>query len=208
MLKVEHFFDVYEKHFSRFRNRPMRLLEIGINKGGSMSLWRNYFGEQCEIHGLDIDPCTRDVVEDDITVHIGSQGDPGFLTRIAQEYGPFDLIIDDGSHINNHVIESFRYLFPKLKKGGIYVVEDTQTSYWEDYGGNSNNLNDNSTIYGFFKALIDGLNHEEFILDSYQKTYYDKHIVSMHFYHNMIFIYKGDNDEASNFIVKNKKPDV
>ena len=106
------------------------------------------------------------------------------------------------------MIKTFKHLFPKLKKGGIYVVEDTQTSYWEDYGGDSTNFDNKNTIYGFFKSLIDCLNNEEFIIENYQKTYYDKHIISMHFYHNMIFIYKGDNDELSNYIVKNKKPNA
>lgn len=128
------------------------------------------------------------------------------LDNIISEIGEIDLIINDGSHINKHVIESFKYLFPKLKNRGIYVVEDTQTSYWKDYGGNSNNFDDKNTTCGFFKSLIDSLNNEEFTIDNYSKNYYDKHIISMHFYHNMIFSYKGDNNESSNYIVKNKKP--
>jgi demethylmacrocin O-methyltransferase len=203
----------YQTHFRKYKFKRNNILEIGVGGyenpyigGNSLRMWKSYFPFS-KIFALDI--YDKSFLEEKrIKIFKGSQVDFTFLDSVIKNIGNIDLIIDDGSHINNHVIESFRYLFPKLKKGGIYVVEDTQTSYWEDYGGNSNNLNDNSTIYGFFKALIDGLNHEEFILDSYQKTYYDKHIVSMHFYHNMIFIYKGDNDEASNFIVKNKKPDA
>ena len=130
------------------------------------------------------------------------------LDKITKETGDFDLIIDDGSHINEHVIESFKYFFPKLKDGGIYVVEDTQTSYWKEYGGDSENFENKKTIYGFFKTLIDSLNNEEFLIDNYKKTYFDKHIISMHFYHNMIFIYKGNNNELSNYVVNNKKPNA
>ena len=102
------------------------------------------------------------------------------------------------------MFESFKILFPKLKNGGIYVVEDTQTSYWKDYGGNSKDLNDENTIYYFFKSLIDSLNHNEFIIEEHEKNYYDRYIISMHFYHNMIFIYKGVNNEPSNIVVNNK----
>jgi len=131
--------------------------------------------------------------------------DYDFLQRVCNEAGLFDLIIDDGSHINEHVIKSFEFLFPKLKIGGIYVIEDTQTSYWEDYGGTSNDFNKEGTIYHYFKTLIDCLNHEEFIKENYQKSYFDKHIISIHFYHNMIFIYKGKNNEPSNYLKNNKR---
>ena len=118
--------------------------------------------------------------------------------------GTIDVIIDDGSHINEHVIETFKFLFPKLKDGGIYIVEDTQTSYWTDFGGDSENLNNPNTMMNFFKGLLDSMNNKEFIIPNYQQTYYDKKIVSMHFYHNMIFIYKGNNDEESNIVVNNQ----
>jgi demethylmacrocin O-methyltransferase len=123
---------------------------------------------------------------------------------VCQTAGTFDLIVDDGSHINEHVIKTFEILFPKLKKGGIYVVEDTQTAYWEEYGGSSSDKNKEGTIYHFFNNLIHSLNNEEFILDNYFKNYYDRNIVSIHFYHNMIFIYKNDNTEPSNKIVNNR----
>jgi len=126
------------------------------------------------------------------------------LIDVSKDIGEIDLIIDDGSHLNEHVITTFELLFPKLKNGGIYVIEDTQTSYWESYGGDSTNLNKEGTIYHFFKNLIDGLNHQELIIKGYKKNYYDSHIVSMHFYHNMIFIYKGINDEISNKVRNNQ----
>ena len=92
-----------------------------------------------------------------------------------------------------------------MKDGGIYVVEDTQTSYWEDFGGDSEDLRNSKTIMNFFKGLTDGLNNKEFVRPGYEQTYLDKKITSMHFYHNMIFIYKGDNDEESNVVVNNQR---
>jgi hypothetical protein len=124
---------------------------------------------------------------------------------MMKESGRFDIIIDDGSHVNGHVIDTFKFLFPRLKDGGIYVIEDTQTSYWEDYGGDSKNLDNPKTIMNFFKKLTDSLNNQEFIIQDYIQSYYDKKIISIHFYHNIIFIYKGNNNEPSNMVRNNQR---
>jgi demethylmacrocin O-methyltransferase len=86
-----------------------------------------------------------------------------------------------------------KFLFSRLSSQGIYVIEDTQTSYWEGYGGNNEDFNSLQTSMGFFKSLIDGLNYEEFKLPNYQPNQYDKTIISISFYHNLIFIQKGDS---------------
>jgi len=121
-----------------------------------------------------------------------------FLNSICNEIGDLEIIIDDGSHLNEHVLFTFHQLFPKLKSGGIYVIEDTQTSYWEHYGGQVNDRNNLKTIMGYFKSLVDGLNYVEFKNKDCQPTYLDLNITSIHFYHNLIFIYKGENKETSN----------
>lgn len=201
----------YQEHFKRFKFKRNNILEIGVGGykdpyagGNSLRMWKSYFPFS-RIYSLDIYDKSF-LQEKRIKIFKGSQIDFEFLNKVVDEIGRLDIVVDDGSHINEHVIESFKFLFPKMKIGGIYVIEDTQTSYWKDYGGDSENLNSKKTIYGFFKSLIDGLNNEEFILPAYQKTYFDKHIISMHFYHNLIFIYKGNNDEKSNFIKNKKKP--
>ena len=199
----------YQNHFKKFKFKRNTILEIGVGGyhrpligGNSLRMWKSYFPFY-NIYSIDI--YDKSFLEERrIKIFKGSQVDVSFLDKLTSETGDFDLIIDDGSHINEHIITSFKLLFPKLKKGGVYVVEDTQTSYWEEYGGTSNDFDSKNTIYGFFKSLIDSLNNEEFIIDNYMKTYYDKHIVSMHFYHNMIFIYKGNNDELSNKVRNNK----
>jgi len=199
----------YQRHFSPYKYKKINLLEIGVGGyedplagGESLRMWKSFF-PFAKIFSLDIFDKTF-LQEKRIKIFTGSQVDEDFLLKVENQAGPFDLIIDDGSHLNEHVIKSFEILFPKLKNGGIYVVEDTQTSYWEDYGGSSEERNKEGTIYHFFKSLIDSLNSEEFIIENYKKTYYDKHIVSMHFYHNLIFIYKGENNETSNKVHNNQ----
>lgn len=183
----------YQSHFKTFRFKTINLLEIGVGGyespfagGNSLRMWKKFFPFG-KIYSIDIHKKTPHE-ERRIKIFQGSQVDELFLASVCDQIGEFDLIIDDGSHINEHVIQSFEFLFPKLKKGGIYVVEDTQTSYWEDYGGTSKDFNCKGTIYHYFKSLIDALNHQEFMIRSYEKSYFDKHIIAMHFYHNMIFI--------------------
>ena len=165
-------------------------------------MWKKYF-PFASIFAIDIYDKSS-LQEDRITIFKGSQIDRIFLNKVTEEIGKIDVIIDDGSHINEHVIESFNVLFPKLKDGGIYVIEDTQTSYWEEFGGDSKDLNNPKTIMNYFKRLTDGLNNKEFLIPNYKQSYFDKKIISMHFYHNLIFIYKGNNDEESKLVVNNK----
>jgi demethylmacrocin O-methyltransferase len=196
-------------HLERFRYRRINLLEIGVGGyenphlgGKSLRMWKKYFPFG-NIFSIDIYDKSS-LQENRIKIFKGNQIDKDFLNKVTDKIGGIDIIIDDGSHINEHVIGTFNILFPKLKDEGIYVIEDTQTSYWEDFGGNSKNLNNPKTIMNYFKSLTDALNNQEFLIPNYKQNYFDKKIVSMHFYHNMIFIYKGNNDEKSNLVVNNQ----
>lgn len=193
----------YMFHLSKYENESINLLEIGVGGdadtlagGQSLRMWKEYF-PKANIYGIDIYDKSKHN-EERIKIFKGSQADDKFLNEVCKQIGEIDVIVDDGSHINTHVIETFKTLFPLLKTGGIYVVEDTQTSYWNAYDGSmERNAN---TMLSFFKSLTDCLNSVEFPIAGYERTYFDKNIISMHFYHNMIFIYKGENNETSNVI--------
>ncbi|MFE3638938.1 class I SAM-dependent methyltransferase [Streptomyces sp. NPDC059168] len=117
----------------------------------------------------------------------------------AAERGPFDIVIDDGSHLNEHVLTSFEALFPHLRPGGLYVVEDTQTAYWTGWGGNDRDLNDPTTSMGFVKALVDGLNHQERIPAQdgpvSPATRWERGIGAVHVHHNLVVVEKRVNTE-------------
>ena len=158
-------------------------------------MWRSYFPNSY-IYGIDIhDKSCHD--EKRIRTFIGSQVDESFLRSVVDTIGEIDIIIDDGSHRSEHVIKTFEILFPALNQNGIYAIEDLQTSYWERDGGSSD-LAAPHTSMNFLKGLLDGLNYEEFVDKDYAPSYYDENIVSLHFYHNLAFVYKGNNIEASN----------
>ncbi len=195
----------YDRHFAPLRDRPLKILEIGVGGydlpeagGESLRMWRDYF-PHAEIYGLDIaDKTPHD--EARIRTRVGDQSDPAVLERLHRESGGFDIVIDDGSHICAHVVASFQILFPLLNDGGIYAVEDLQTSYWEVFGGSSDPANRGGSAMEYFKGLTDGLNHAEYLIEDYEPNVFDRHIISMHFYHNLCFIYKGLNNELSNML--------
>jgi hypothetical protein len=201
----------YQHHFASLRRKRLNILEIGIGgyenpKGGGQSLrmWKAYFPNS-RIFGIDIHDKTY---HDEYRIKSlrGSQVDEGFLKKVVDEIGEIDIIIDDGSHYSNHVITTFQILFPLMSPNGIYVIEDLQTSYWEKMGdenwGGSKDLTAPHTSMNYLKSLIDGLNYEEFCEEEYTPNYFDKHIIAMHFYHNLAFIYKGMNNEGSNILGK------
>lgn len=124
-----HYLDIYDRHFSQYRNTPVKMLEIGVFKGGSLELWREYFGPDATIFGVDINPECAAFVTPPNQVRIGSQDDPEFLRSVVREMGTPDIILDDGSHIARHMRASFDTLFPLLREGGLYLMEDLHTSY-------------------------------------------------------------------------------
>jgi hypothetical protein len=198
------YIDVYEKHFYEFRKQSITFLEIGVggyddpNAGGeSLRMWKSYFVNG-KIHAIDIFDKTPHE-QDRINIFKGSQADPEFLDNVHKKTGDFDIIVDDGSHLNVHIIESFNILFPKIKEGGIYAVEDIQTSYWPSYGGKQE-VGVDGTAMSFFRKLADGINHMEYLIPNYKPTYHDCNILSLHFYHNMVIVHKGQNTAKSNLV--------
>lgn len=148
-----HYLDIYEKHFARFVGKKFTMFEIGVSKGGSVELWRDYFGADVTIVGIDIDPKCKQYEGDQIHIEIGDQSDWNFLQYLIDKHGIPDLVIDDGSHIMKDLIASFNFLFPLLKSDSVYLAEDLHTCYISDpYNGNGVN-----TFINLVKTHIDEL---------------------------------------------------
>jgi hypothetical protein len=150
-----HYFPVYSEHFSRFRGRAVRVLEIGVYRGGSLDMWRWYFGPQAVLIGADIDERAREVSAPDHIVEVGDQTDPEFLRSLSDRYGPFDVIIDDGGHEMRQQIVTAETLFPLLADGGILLTEDCHTSYWDAYEGGRGR---EGTFIEWSKSKVDDVN--------------------------------------------------
>lgn len=188
----------YMNHFSPLRYDPVRVLEIGVggykyesSGGGSLHMWQRFFPRGL-VYGLDLYP-KPNVRGSRIHTIQGDQNDRSFLRSLAAGYGPFDIIIDDGSHINEHVRTSFEELFGCVRPGGYYVIEDMHTSYWPEYGGEAPPCSPRTTI-GLLKELIETLHVSEYAgpdLDQAQLPHPSEICV----YHNIAFLRKGISSE-------------
>ncbi|MDP9562643.1 class I SAM-dependent methyltransferase [Agrobacterium tumefaciens] len=153
--KWMHYFDAYEHHFDRFRGKKPTVLEIGVFGGGSLAMWKDYFGDGATIIGLDINAECKAHEDEGIKVYIGSQDDPQIIQTVLDENSPIDIVIDDGSHRMDHVVASFNLLYERISPNGIYFVEDTHTCYWPEYQGG---LGNPQSFMEFTKTKLDEIN--------------------------------------------------
>jgi len=133
--KWDHYFEVYERYFSPYRGTKANILEIGISHGGSLEMWREYFGNEVNLFAVDVIPECKQFEDEKTRVFIGSQEDEAFLAQLKSKLPEIDLLIDDGGHTMRQQIVTFNNLFSRVKDRGIYLVEDTHTSYWGQYHG-------------------------------------------------------------------------
>ena len=187
--KWEHYFDIYHRHFARYRGRPCTIVEIGIFHGGSLQMWRDYFGPEARIIGVDIDPETAQFAAPGTEIMIGDQADRSFLRELARRAGPIDILIDDGGHTMAQQITTLEELYAQVTADGIVLVEDTHTSYWRMSGGG---LRIPYTFMETVKRLVDDLNawHTQ-DPHSLAPTEFTRTARSMHFYDSIVVIEKG-----------------
>ncbi|GHS91265.1 hypothetical protein AGMMS49957_18040 [Synergistales bacterium] len=153
--KVTHYFPVYERYFNKFVNQSVIFWEIGVFQGGSLQMWKRYLGPFATIVGIDINPDCKNFEEHQIHVRIGNQTDTTFLRSVIDEFGAPDIILDDGSHIMSDVCATFQYMYDKVSKNGVYIVEDLHTAYWDEYGGG---LKREGSFIELCKDLMDSIN--------------------------------------------------
>jgi hypothetical protein len=122
--KWTHYFDVYHRHLAKFRARAINIMEVGIYSGGSLNMWRHYFGPEVTIYGVDIEPACRAYEQAGVHILIGDQADAGFWANVRKNHPPMDIIIDDGGHLPNQQSTTMREMLPFMSPGGVYICED------------------------------------------------------------------------------------
>jgi cephalosporin hydroxylase len=142
--KWHHYFDVYHDAFAPWRGRPLTMLEIGVQNGGSLRMWQEYFGPAARIFGLDVDPSCAAHALPGGKVFIGDQADPAVMRQVLAEMGPPDIVLDDGGHTAAQQTVSFEILYPAMRVPGVYLVEDTHTAFW---GGGFADHPEDKTIF-------------------------------------------------------------
>lgn len=185
--KWEHYFEIYDRYLSQYRGKEIRFLEIGVSQGGSLQMWKAYFGDKAKIYGVDINPNCKSLEEENIEIFIGSQSDPVFLNKLKEELPPFDIILDDGGHTMEQQIVTFRELFGHVKPHGLYLCEDTHTSYLLKYGGGYKRR---GSFIEFTKNLIDELHAFHSKQSSLQPTDFTRSAKSIHFFDGVVVIEK------------------
>jgi hypothetical protein len=185
--KWEHYFPVYERHFGPWRGRTLTFLEVGVAHGGSLAMWRRFFGPLATVVGVDIDPKCRAHEENGVFVRIGDQSDPKFLGSIVEEFGVPDVVLDDGSHQMTHIHATFDALYPRMGKNSVYMVEDLHTAYWPDFGGG---LKEPGSFIERAKSLVDQLNADH-ARGALAPDAFTRETLSIAFYDSMVVFEKG-----------------
>jgi hypothetical protein len=185
--KWKHYFDIYDRHFSKYRNKDIIILEIGVSQGGSLQMWKDYFGDRAKIFGIDINPSCKELEEENIKIFIGSQSDRIFLRDLKTKIPQIDILIDDGGHSMAQQIVSYEELFNHIKEDGVYLCEDLHTSYWFEYGGGYKRR---GTFIEYSKNFIDSINAYHSHQKKLKVDTFTKSVYSIHYYDSIIVIEK------------------
>ena len=199
--KWRHYFEVYDRHFSRMRNKKINVLEIGTAHGGSIEMWNDYFHGNATIYSVDINPECKKFENDYTKVFIGSQEDKVFLKKLHSTLPALDILIDDGGHTMKQQITTFELLFDKVKEDGIYLCEDLHTSYFKYFGGG---YKKKRSFIEYSKNFVDKIHawHTKKIpIDDFTKS-----VQSIHYYDSIIVIEK--RPMSAPFDIKSGLPSI
>ena len=187
--KWHNYLSVYDRHSNRFRATARTFLEIGVCHGGSLQIWKRYLGGGARVHGIDILEICSVVEEPGIQVHVCDTANRASIIGVLEKIGPLDIVVDDGSHLGDHQRRCFEEIFPRMREGGVYMVEDVQCSYWREFGGG---YRQRGTFVEYAKDLIDRM-HVWYISDERidSDEWFARNIRSINFYDGMIVIEKG-----------------
>ncbi len=185
--KWMHYFDIYDRYFSKYRNTEAVILEIGVFQGGSLKMWRDYFGPAATIYAIDINPNCRQFETEKTKIFIGSQDDRSFLKKVREKTPKVDILIDDGGHTMNQQIVSFEELYPHIKDDGIYLCEDLHTSYWKEFGGGHKKP---GTFIEYSKSFIDSINAWHSRQKSFRVNDITRSAYALHYYDSILVVEK------------------
>jgi hypothetical protein len=181
-LSVKHssYFPTYQDLLGRYRNKPIVFVEVGVLNGGSLFMWRDFFGPAARIIGIDLNPEARKWEQSGFEIYIGSQSDPKFWQDLLAKIGPVDVLLDDGGHTNEQQIVTVCESLPFVKDGGMIIVEDTHTSYFTQFGNPSP-----YTFIKFAKSVADEINSRcPWVRDSKHQRH--NYVWSVAFYESIV----------------------
>ena len=206
--KWSRYFDVYQRYLEKYEGKNITFIEVGVQNGGSMEMWSKFFGPESKLYGIDIsNDCLKLKYDNpNVKILVGDQENPDFWDEILPSIGPIDVFVDDGGHTMSQQIVTFEKVWSKIKRNGVYICEDTHTSYFDDYWGGKYKKED--TFIEYAKDFVDILNLKK--TDQYihllgqnisnvikteenlVKKEFAHDLSSIHFYDSMVVIEKDE----------------
>ena len=196
-IKWEKYFDFYEKLFAQYKNKKITFVEVGILDGGSLEIWKKYFGNNSRIIGIDKNPNCKKFESEDIEIYIGSQSDQNFWKDFYNKVGNIDIILDDGGHTNDQQIITLLESVNFINNGGLHVVEDVHTSYQKHYGNPYK-----FSFINFSKKIIDDINFTFPGLDKFNYSINDQ-VYSVEFFESIVAFKIDRNLCYTNKLIEN-----
>ena len=174
------YFDVYDDLLNKFIDKKITFVEVGILNGGSLSMWRDYFGSKARIIGIDLNPATKKFEKDGFEIFIGDQEKKEFWDFFFKKVGKIDILLDDGGHTNNQQIVTTQNCIKNINDDGLLIVEDTHASYMKEFGNPSN-----ESFVNFAKKNIDYINFRFPNIGEVKELYY-KNVFSISFFESIV----------------------
>lgn len=179
-IKYDTYFCVYEELLSKYRDKEIIFVEVGILNGGSLFMWKEYLGKNARIIGVDMNPEAKKWEKHGFEIYIGNQAEEKFWEDFYKKIGMIDILIDDGGHTNLQQIITSNYAIKNIKDGGILIIEDVHTSYFREFGNPSK-----YSFINFTKCIVDGINSRSFAMKDYYKRF-SLNVYSLTYYESII----------------------
>lgn len=179
-IKYDSYFPAYEALLQKYVDREVTIVEVGIFNGGSLFMWRNFFGPKARIIGIDLNPEAREWEKHGFEIYIGDQSSDSFWSEFFLNIGKVDVLIDDGGHTNKQQIVTSHYAIQNINDGGLLLVEDVHTNYFREFGNPSR-----YSFVNFAHRIVDGVNSRSCSL---RRTYpqYSSRVYSVSFFESMV----------------------
>ena len=199
--KHSNYFEIYDKILSKYHNKKITIVEIGILNGGSLFMWKDYFKKKARIIGIDLNPKAKKWEKYGFEIFIGDQSNINFWKYFFKKVGKVDIIVDDGGHTNKQQITTVNETIPYIKKNGVLIIEDVHASYMTKFSNPSK-----YSLINFCKKLVDQINYKSNLINYKKINILQKRIFSIEFFESIVvFKINSKKNIKSKIITNNGK---
>ena len=202
-LKCDTYFQAYEEMFNKYVGKKITFVEVGVLQGGSLFMWREYFGKNARIIGIDLHPNAKELEKHGFEIYIGSQSDKNFWKDFYSKVGKIDILLDDGGHVNDQQIITLGESVHNINDKGIIVTEDVHTSYFKKFGNPSK-----YSFINYSKYLIDVINSRFPDTKIEKNNDFRKKIYSISFYESIVAIKIDSKKSIEATVLRNNESEA